>query len=83
MEYSAQLHEDFPSRNEIDKLSIEEMHKMTLEAPYGYFRLTSSLSNYFFERLDEQMTPKMWKEFDKAVKKLIKENKDGLHKRTN
>lgn len=51
MNYSEQLYMDFPTKDSIDKLSIDKMKDMWINAPVGYFSITSTLAKYFEDKL--------------------------------
>lgn len=67
---SEQLHEDYPTKEAIDTLTIEQLKTLSNVAPFGYFKVSSSLSNYFFERLDPHMTDQDWKEHRILYRKI-------------
>lgn len=53
MKYSEQLYMDFPTKDSIDKLSLDKMKDMWINAPVGYFSVSSTLATYFEERLEK------------------------------
>lgn len=69
--FSEQVHEDFPSKKDVDALTPKQLKAIYLTAPFGYFRITSEISNYFEEKVNAIMTASDWKEFDRAFKKIL------------
>lgn len=73
--YSEQVHLDFPTEKDIDKLTDVQLKKIWKHAPFGYFKTTSNLANYFQDSLEKRglFTTQYSKEAEKVYFKNLKE----------
>lgn len=73
--FAEQLHEDFPTVKDIDKLTNEQMVTIWLYAPAFYFRNSSKLSNYLEAKMDAEglLTPEIDKQAGDNFKKSLAE----------
>jgi hypothetical protein len=83
-DFSEQLHMDYPSKEDIDKLTDEQLVDIWVNSPVGYLRLSSGLAAYFVEQFDKRSldTNKIHKQMTSTYMPKLKDFKDRNPERT-